>query len=136
MGFILICILCSTGILIVFKQVSLNNSKVLPVIIVNYIVASFLGFALYWRHSDSGYGFGFGSIAWWPFAAAIGILFIVLFFVVARSTVVSGMGITSIATKMSVIFPVLYSMLFFSEQLTLIKLTGIVLAFAALFIGL
>ena len=59
-------------------------------------------------------------------AIIIGVLFIIMFFILGRSTQKAGMGITTIAGKMSVIFPIAFSILYDPEDvLSPLKLAGI-----------
>lgn len=127
---LLLSILSSTGIFLIFRLIDRKDVKTFPVIVINYITASFLGFAI------SG---GMGSREWdyaLPFyilAAIIGTLFIVMFFVVARSSQKAGMAVTTIAGKMSVIFPIAFSILYDpSDSISLIKAMGIILALPGL----
>ena len=96
MTYLLFSILSSTGIFLIFRLIDRRNVKTFPVIVINYITASFLGFTL------SG---GAGGHAWnydLPFyllAALIGTLFILMFFVVARSSQRAGMAVTTIAGR-------------------------------------
>jgi drug/metabolite transporter (DMT)-like permease len=52
-----------------------------------------------------------------------------MFFVVARSSQKAGMGVTTIAGKMSVIFPILFSIIYdVQDSISLLKTMGILLA--------
>jgi drug/metabolite transporter (DMT)-like permease len=53
-----------------------------------------------------------------------------MFFVVARSSQKAGMAVTTIAGKMSVIFPILFSILYdIQDTISVLKATGILVAF-------
>lgn len=123
MHFLLLCILSSTGIFIVFKSIDRFNIPSFPVIVINYLVATILGFVI---------NPGFVQIdelmqrEWLPASALIGFLFILMFFLVAHSSKKAGISVTTVASKMSVIFPILFSMIIDpGDQLTLLKTAAI-----------
>jgi drug/metabolite transporter (DMT)-like permease len=126
MSFLLLSILSSTGIFLVFRIIDKQEVPTFPVIVINYITASSIGFLIYGE-------LGLKSLEFpGPFyllAIIIGILFIIMFFVVALSSQKAGMAVTSIAGKMSVVFPITFSLLYDpGDTLGFLKLTGILLA--------
>lgn len=74
--------------------------------------------------------------AWWFLVLIIGILFIVMFYLVSASVVRAGITRTAVASRMSLVIPVLFSVLFFNETLNWIKTAGILTALAGLFLSL
>lgn len=128
MHFLILCILSSTGIFLIFKIIDRKGLPSFPVIVINYLVATLLGFAL---HPGSGSLPEVKQAGWLPVSVLIGVLFIVMFFVVALSTRKAGISVTTVASKMSVIFPIVFSMLIDpSDRLSVIKGSGIILALA------
>lgn len=65
---------------------------------------------------------------WFFPAVFIGIFFIVMFYVIAVSSQKVGVTVTTIASKMSVVIPILFSILYYKESVNIIKICGIVLA--------
>ncbi len=126
MHYLILCILSSTGIFVVFKFLDRKDVLPFPVIVINYLIASLFGFLI--NSAD----FSLKSIIsqpWLPISFLIGVLFIVLFFVIARSSRVAGISVTTVASKMSVVFPIIFSMLIdSSDVLTLTKLLAIIIA--------
>ncbi len=126
MHFLLLCILSSTGIFVIFKSISRFNIPAFPVIVINYLAATLLGFMINPGDAD------FASIInsrWLPISMIIGIMFILMFFLVAHSTKKAGLSVTTVASKMSVIFPILFSLLIDpSDQLSLMKAAAVVIA--------
>ena len=126
MLYLLLCILSSTGIFIVFKALDRRDIPVFPVILINYLLATLLGFFLH------------GSIPapatllqqdWLVLSILIGVLFILMFFLVGMSTRRAGISVTTVASKMSVVFPIVFSMLIdSSDSLNLLKATAILAA--------
>ena len=126
MHFLLLCILSSTGIFVIFKTISRFNIPAFPVIVINYLVATLLGLMINPGDSD------FASIinsGWLPISMIIGIMFILMFFLVAHSTKKAGLSVTTVASKMSVIFPILFSLLIDpADQLSLMKAAAVLIA--------
>lgn len=126
MHFLLLCILSSTGIFVIFKTINRLNIPSFPVILINYLVATFLGFII--NTGDSAPASILDS-RWLPISIIIGILFILMFFLVAHSTRKAGLSVTTVASKMSVIFPIVFSLFIDpTDQLSLMKLLAVVIA--------
>ena len=128
MHYLFLCILSSTGIFIVFKALDRFRIPVFPVILINYLLATLLGFLLNRGKLDTGEIFG---QSWLPLSMAIGILFILMFFLVGASTRRAGISTTTVASKMSVVFPIVFSMIIDpSDILTPVKASAIICALA------
>jgi len=123
MHFLILCILSSTSIFVIFKSIDRQDIPAFPVIVINYLIASILGFVI-----NPG-GINISAIReaqWLPISALIGILFIIMFFLIAFSSRRAGISITTVASKMSVIFPILFSLIIDpSDQLSGIKTAAI-----------
>lgn len=123
MHFLILCILSSTSIFVIFKSIDRQGIPAFPVIVLNYLTASVLGFII-----NPG-GINFSAIRnaqWLPISALIGILFITMFFLIAFSSRKAGISITTVASKMSVIFPILFSLIIDpSDQLSGFKTAAI-----------
>ncbi len=123
MHFLLLCIISSTGIFIVFKSLDRFNIPSFPVIVINYLVATILGFVINpgLARIDE-----VSKMEWLPASILIGILFIVMFFLVAYSSKKAGISVTTVASKMSVIFPIIFSILIDpGDQLSMLKIAAI-----------
>ena len=126
MVYLILCVLSSTGIFLVFKYIDRYQIPSFPVIVINYLTAASLGYTLNRQAIDWSGLDGFG---WIPVAVTIGILFILMFFVIAISSAKAGISITTVASKMSVVFPITFSLFIDpGDQLTVIKTTGIIAA--------
>ena len=132
MIFLILSILSSTFIYVVFKLVERHKVVNFSAIIVNYIVACFAGFFL----SDSNpFTLHIFSQKWLPIALVVGIMFIVMFYVIGKSTQKAGVGVTTIASKMSVVFPIAFSIWYdANDSLTTLKIAGITLALIAVYL--
>lgn len=126
MHFLLLCILSSTAIFITFKIINRLRIPAFPVIVINYFAATLLGLLVY--SGDTGLASIPGS-RWLPISIIIGIMFILMFFLVAFSTKKAGISVTTVAGKMSVIFPIVFSLIIDpSDQLTLLKTAAVIIA--------
>ncbi|QIA08101.1 EamA/RhaT family transporter [Draconibacterium halophilum] len=68
---------------------------------------------------------------WTPFAVLLGILFIAMFYLIGHSSQKAGITVTTLANKLSLVFPVAFSLIYFNEQISTIKAIGIVTAIIA-----
>ncbi|SDL45471.1 EamA family transporter [Kriegella aquimaris] len=123
-------ILFSTLIFVVFKLYSIYKVETLYAIITNYVVASSVGFFFYK-----------GTIQietlpekpWFWGTLVLGVLFIVVFNLMAATSQKVGVSAASVATKMSLVIPVLAGVLLYNELLSGFQILGIVLALAAVY---
>lgn len=129
MIWVLLTILSATGIFVFFKLFDQYKLPNINGIVINYLVAAILGFAI---SDNRSVVLDIFSESWAPLAIIIGVLFIVMFFVIGYSSIVSGMSLTTLASKMSVVIPILFSILYFGENVTEIKIFGLILAVVGL----
>ena len=129
MAYLVLSILVSVGIFLVFKIAGGKGLRALPFVCVNYFVAIIIGSfsvikgeeVILPKHP-----------VFYLSAVIIGILFMLMFLLVHRSTIVSGISITSAATKLSVIFPVVASVIIDSNDILYIqKLIGVFILMAS-----
>ncbi len=128
MIYLLLCIVSTTGIMVIFKIAGNMKLDTFRIIIINYFTAAILGFSIGGFPSPPDLAAG-----WLPMAVIIGILFIVMFFVIARSAQKAGIAVTSVASKMSVVIPITFSIFYFNEDLGVLKVAGIMLALVSVF---
>ena len=103
MIYLALSILSSTLIFVVFKLFDVYKIQTLYAIITNYVVACTVGFFLY----DGPVGINdLTGKPWFIGPVLLGVLFIVIFNLMARTAQVSGVSVASIATKMSLAIPV------------------------------
>ena len=125
MIYLLLSILSSSVIFITFKITERFKTNLIKLITVNYLVAAILGFSFN-RHPIS--ILNVLTSNWLPYALLIGFSFILMFFLIGYSTRLSGVAVTSIAGKLSMVIPILFSILYFAEKTTVLKISGLVLA--------
>jgi drug/metabolite transporter (DMT)-like permease len=126
MHFLILCILSSTAIFVTFKTINRLQIPAFPVIVINYLAATLLGLLIY--SGDAGLSSIPGS-PWLPISIIIGVMFILMFFLVAFSTRKAGISVTTVASKMSVIFPIVFSLIIDpGDQLTMLKSIAVITA--------
>lgn len=128
MVFLLLSILSSTLIMITFRLIERYNIRLFHVIVLNYFSAAALGILL------NDLSFSFGSIVaspWFYATMVIGVLLIVMFFFIGFSTQKAGVTVTTVAMRMAVIVPILFSIFFFNETVSIYKIAGIITAIVA-----
>lgn len=132
MIFLFLSILSSVSVFVLFKFIERARVENLSAIIVNYIVACLAGFFL----SNSSLSVSkILSFEWLHIALLIGLLFIIMLFGIAKSTQQSGVAVTTVAVKMSVIFPIAFSIWYDAhDHLSVLKVIGIILAFVAVYL--
>jgi drug/metabolite transporter (DMT)-like permease len=131
MIYILLAILSSTSIFVIFKLAQNYSCKLSGLITLNYLVAALLGFGFLMQFST---GLLSGSKSWLPFGILLGILFIVMFYLIGNSSQKAGITVTTLANKLSLVFPVLFSLVYFNEQIPPIKYIGLITATVAVFL--
>jgi len=132
MIYLLLSILSSTSLFVIFKYVDKYKIRTFDVIIINYVVASALGFMISDYSQDF---FPVHEKPWFPYSLIIGILFIVMFVIIGKSSQRVGIAITTVTSKMSVIIPISLSIIIdINDELSGLKSAGIILALAGVFL--
>lgn len=132
MIFLFLSISSSTLIYVLFKLIERYRVINFSAIIVNYIVACIAGFFL---SGSSPYSSHIFTQKWLPIALVVGVMFIVMFYLIAKSTQKAGVAVTTVAVKMSVVFPIAFSIWYDSnDMLSVLKLFGILLALIAVYL--
>jgi len=134
MIYLALSIACSSIQFVVFKFFGIYRVNNLYAIIANYLVAGSLGaFFLLWSFEDS-----------IPFevlmpvlglTATLGLLFILVFRLVALTSQQNGVRVASVAMKMSLVIPALLGVIWLGEDMGLLGYFGIMLAIAAIILS-
>ena len=127
---LVLSILCSSLIFVIFKLFSKYKIETLYAIITNYAIACTLGFSLYDGKLELSM---LPEQTWFWGAFALGLLFILVFNLMAATSQKLGVSVASVATKMSLVVPVLIGVLIYKEELGSYKILGILLALAAVY---
>ena len=129
MIYLVLAIVFSTGVFVtmrIFKRFEMDNHQAL---MWNYIFATITGF-LICRHYDTVPQLVHES--WFGLSLLTGFWFIFTYLLMTASAQSSGITITSLSSKLSVVLPTLAGVLIFQEHLNLKVSIGIVLALVAL----
>ena len=124
-------ILSSTGIFVLFKLFNKYHINTLQAIVVNYITACICGIL----HNNNAINASeILQSDWFMGAFGLGFLFIVIFNVMALTAQKNGLSVASVASKMSVIIPVIFGVYVLNEGLGFQKIAGIILALIAVYL--
>jgi drug/metabolite transporter (DMT)-like permease len=129
--YLLLSVLASTGIFILFKLFKKYNINTLQAIVVNYISACICGLFFYDGTISPP---EIVSANWFIPAFGLGFLFIAIFNVMALTAQKNGLSVASVASKMSVIIPVIFGIVYYNESLGIQKTVGIILALVAVYL--
>ena len=132
MIYLLLSIIASTLIFITFKLFERFNINILQAIVVNYVIAFITGIIAY---NGTVTISELPKVDWFYYTLALGALFIIVFNLMAITTQRSGLSVVSVATKMSVVIPVLFGLYYYNESLGALKLIGIGLALVAVYLS-
>lgn len=131
MIYLLLSVLSSTAIFVIFKLLGKYRIDTLQAIVINYITAFICGWFLYDGQII------LASIIhtkWFIAAIGLGFLFIAIFNVMALTAQKNGLSVASVASKMSVIIPVIFGIYVYNESIGAQKVIGISLALVAVYL--
>ena len=129
MIYLILAILFSTGVFVamrLFEKFNLDNHQAL---MWNYVFATGTGFVVCEKFDTLPQ---LVAEPWFGLSFITGFWFIFTYLLMAASTQRSGVTVTSLSSKISVVLPILAGVIFFSESLNLVATIGIVLALVAL----
>jgi drug/metabolite transporter (DMT)-like permease len=130
--FLLLAILAATLNHLLFKAFPRLGVDLLSVIVVNYAVCIVIG------QTFSGANFLDNAVyseAWLPFSAIQGVLLIVCFVLIGKTTEHQGVVAASLATRLSVAIPTVAAFFLYGDSATIIKMIGILAALLALYLS-
>ena len=132
MIYLLFSILSATMIFVIFKLFSRYKVNTLHARVVNYIVACLSGLIAF----DGIIIISeIPKFSWFYYTLGLGVLFIIVFNLMALTTQRSGLSVVSVATKMSLVIPIVFGLLYYKEQLGILNGLGIVLALVAVYLA-
>ena len=131
MIYLLLSILASTIIFIIFKLFEKFQINIFQAIVVNYCIAFTTGILSYNGTITISQ---LPNLDWFYYTLILGALFIIVFNLMGITTQKNGLSVVSVATKMSVVVPVLFGLLYYNESLGTLKLIGISIALIAVYL--
>jgi drug/metabolite transporter (DMT)-like permease len=132
MVYIILTIVISVALLLVFKGFQKYRVNTLVAIVINYLTAGVTG--ILFLDSSIQTKVIFNS-EWIYICVPLGLLFISIFYLISQTAQSISISTASVANKMSVIMPVLFSVIFLDQQLSVLKVVGIVLAMLAVYLS-
>ncbi|MBA2613790.1 MAG: DMT family transporter [Bacteroidetes bacterium] len=132
MLYIVLTIIISVLLLVIFKAFQKYAVNSLVAIVFNYITAGVTGICFL----NSGINLHVIFSAQWIYICVpLGLLFISIFYLIALTAQRISISTASVANKMSVVMPVLFSIIFLGQQLSILKIAGIFLALIAVYLS-
>lgn len=113
MLYLFLAIVCAATYSVLFKLFACREVDSLQAIAFNYLTATLLGIGLSLGDLDG--GLVLTSVEW-GLSVLMGIMFMAAFVLMARSTARSGVAVTTVAARVSLIIPVVCSFLFLPNQ--------------------
>lgn len=127
--FLFLSAIFSLSVAQVLKLIEIKSLRVLNVLVINYLVAVLISiFSTDW----SGFSEQRSLVPIVIHSGILGVLFIANFLVYSKSIDKNGMGISIAAMRMSLVFPILLSLLIYNEELKSGLVLGIIFTFVAL----
>ena len=128
--YLVFCILFSAAVLITFKFAEYLKINTFSAILINYATAFIVGFIVARGNINPLLDLNVGNIA---FMLVLGTWCIIFFHLLSLSVKKAGVAITTVASKMSVIIPILFSIYIDNnDSFSALKVLGIILALVAL----
>jgi len=128
MMYLVFSVACSVTVAVLLKIARRHDIDVRQAIAVNYVVASVMCLAVLQPSLADLQR----SLASWQILVALGVLLPTVFLAMAASVRYAGIVKSDAAQRLSLFIPLLAAFLLFDESLSMQKLTGILVAFAAL----
>jgi drug/metabolite transporter (DMT)-like permease len=127
---LLLSVLSSSLIFAIFKLFQRFKIDTFQAIVVNYFMACLIGISFYghtWSEKC------LEDPSWVPFVFLCAILFLGLFLVIGRSSQLNGVASTSVAVKMSMAVSLILMIIGYGEEISVLKILGIALAFVGVY---
>ena len=114
-------IFCSTSIALLIRFSGTKNEKPIVLLAANYFIASIISL-FYIFYFDSKF-----SLTVVSFGLVLGLLFVLSFFAFTRAVSLAGTALATVSSRLSVIVPLIFSIIIFSEQPTVFQVTGMLI---------
>lgn len=137
MVYLLLGILFNVAIFIAFRTFAKFGVRTLPAIVINYYVCVLTGLVFLGNLRGIPAMLSLEN-KWMYFALFLGFLFIITFYMMAVTTQRLSVTVSSIAAKMSLAIPVIFSLFIFqieSKSFNALNYLGILLAFLAIYLS-
>lgn len=130
MIYLILSILASSAIFVIFKLFDRFKIDRLQAIIINYGVACICGVLSYNATVNVT---TIMDHSWFWYAAAMGFVFISIFNAMAITAQKNGISVVAVASKMSVVIPIIAGFVLYNENINFLKAAGIVIALVSIY---
>lgn len=130
MIYLLLSIVCTAGLILMFKFFEQRNIPIFQAIVFNYLSATFCAI-FFLPDKPSLLNGQILQNAWVPLAFILGTMFIIVFNLTGVTAIRYGVSTASVAMKLGLIFPVFFAFALYGENLNWLILAGIVFAIGA-----
>ncbi len=131
MFFILLSVICNVLLFVILKAFPRFNIPAIQGIVINYFVAGSTALFFIDGKIEAAQIFRSG---WFPVAVLEGALFISIFYLLSVTSQKISIAVASVANKMSVVIPVIFSVWMYNDSTNWIKITGLVIALASVYL--
>lgn len=131
MIWLLIAILFFVGIFITFKLFAQYNVGNFTAIVINYLIAALTGLLTFGGFSQLD---KIVNAPWIWTAVAIGVLFVLVFYLFAICSQKLSVTMTAMSSKMSVVVPVFALLYIFDDKISVMKIVGLALVLVSLYL--
>lgn len=132
MSYLVLSILCSSFINIWFRYLKKHDVHLNLVLGFNYVACVLTSLAM--EQSDSILMQDFWNEKWFTLAAILGVVFIIIFTYMALTAQKLGVSVSATASRMGLVFPVLFGYFYWKEPLEPLAIFGIVLGLASVYL--
>lgn len=130
MIYLTLSVLASSLIFIIFKLFSKYHIDTLQAIIINYLVASTCGVIAYTKPIQIN---NIIQNNWFYGAIGLGVIFILIFNLMALTTQKNGLSVAAVASKMSLAIPVIFAIIVYHESTGFLRISGVLIALIAVY---
>lgn len=129
MIYLLLAIICSSSLALILKQGNVKKSNTAILINANYLTASVLSLAFVFYK-------GTLTISLYAllFALFLGYLFAATFFIYSKAVGLAGTALATVSARLSVLIPVLFSIILYGESPNIKMIFGFILALVTLYL--
>ena len=130
--YLLLSVALSSGIFMVFKAVGRLKLELFPVVVINYLTCFLLGNLL--LGSEHVLNSEIIQLPGFFPTASMGLIFVGTFVLMGYSTQKAGASMSAMASKMSVVIPVLVAVIFLGESIGIKGVAGVILALVSVYL--
>jgi len=130
--YLLLSVALSSGIFMVFKAVGRLKLELFPVVVINYLTCFLLGNLL--LGSEHVLNSEIIQLPGFFPTASMGLIFVGTFVLMGYSTQKAGASMSAMASKMSVVIPVIVAVIFLGESIGIKGIAGVILALVSVYL--